>query len=730
MAAQTGTQFDTAIGYRHQLELGSVDNIGEAIHTTDPTAQYVISPTYQNLRVRKYRIGAVDLPGKSSIMVDFNLNSADDTLTPALNSKFTWKINKKNSESVGDNSQISLQLSNKKIEGSTIKTTGILVDGLHLSFTDPYAVSYHIAAGFDSSAGLDKIVVRSDSGQSIKSVQFDKLKIEARTGAKIITVDSNGLSGDNYTDVGIFTGVSKEIKLGSSDDPAHIALKIKDNRLSSAIPFAASSVALPTHNSLDPNTLDEYQEGSFTPSVYFGTLPVPGASVLTNNTPTITEQTGIFVKIGKVVTFTIKFRIKDWTVTTTTGRMSGNPIFTDDYAINTTPINVGELSSVTNEWVNQQHAIGAESYQLKIRNIMDQWPDFSVSEKLHFDVSINPYIDPITRTGYGIRPFPMAYSWNGTASPSTSAWETLNPTSIYAKFSTYDNLITMPELTLHGNRQFSSGKTSSLESNVSIYDFLNYVHPDDPNLNNIEVIINGSYITNHMSAQVAHPIGVTTTTTIPPTTTTTTVGPTTTTTTDPLATTTTTTAGPTTTSTTAAPTTTTTTIPSGFGSEMTLNSDSPNDPSSSDWIDKTDPVGLGDFWQLGGNYETYTIIAAPHGSGFITNVQHVTRQYGYGGNIGIGSNDFGISNAGSRIFQLTFKYRSNDTVSVLKLRNETTPVVLTTVSSNPTVAQEITITINGNNTLFNGVGFAMAGKTGTGPTIWFEIDQVSCREIL
>lgn len=587
-ATTEANQFIDSTGFRHQLELGSVDELPEYLISADSTAQYVISPTYQNLRVRKYRTSSVDLPGQCAVITDFNLNSSDSDKSPALNSKFTWSTNKKNTEAQGDNSTLRMSMSNSVIEGcvnANIKSTGILVDGLHLRFDTPSSISYMVALGFDLNILPGSIVIRSDSGQSITAAVFDKIAVVAKDGAQRVSLASNGLTGDTDSDVGIYASdISHEVKIGASS--ANVALKVKGNRLSSAIPFAQSTGVLPAFNSSDINTLDEYQEGTFVPQIYYGTLPTPGISLLTNNTPTISEQNGIFVKIGKFISFTIKFRVTNWTIAN--GIPAIPPYFTDPYAENLTPVDVGNISD-DSSWSGMQHALGNESFQLTIRNIMDQWPDMAASDKMHFTVSVCP---SNLSTGYLFRSFPMDYQWtNSGTQSSTSPWEPIDPNSLYAKFSTYEYGTTKPQLALYGRRlHHTSGRTSWLESKLSAYDLLNYAHPSGTGGNQIDIMIQGTYMTDHKTAQGVYPIGVTTTTTTAapttttttgPTTTTTTgpittttTGPTTTTTTDPLATTTTTTVASTTTTTTGPTTTTTTGTGPNYGHEMVWNADS------------------------------------------------------------------------------------------------------------------------------------------------------------
>lgn len=561
-AAIEANQFIDSTGYRHQLELGSIDDIREYLNSASSDANYVISPTYQNLRVRKYRLDALELPGQSAILTDFNLHSSDSVTQPALNSKFTWSINKKQLSQQGFNSIVQLSLSNKNLESvtsnSNVALTGIGLDGLHMKITDYSSISHKIAIGFDLTSWNDTLIFRSDPSNSITDVLFDKLAVTAQNETLGVTFTELGLSAKTASDLGLYASdASKEVLIGSS--PSNYAISVKSNRLNSAIPFPISAGTVPTKNSSDSNTLDEYQEVLFTPTVYFGTLPTTAAG-LTNVNPTISSQSGIMTKIGNVVTFMIKFQISNWTVTTTTGRVAP-PYYSNPYA--GLSVNVGDIADTA--WSSMQHEIGSEVNQLIVRGIPDHWPNASISEKMKFGVAFTTPSSTMT-TGYLLRPFAMSYSWNGGS--SSIDWQPMDPASVYAKFSYYNGpSYSLPQLTLHGNRQnISGGMTCALESNLSIYDLLNYVHPTNSDGNVIEITITGSYITSHQTTQDVHPMGVTTTTT--------TAAPTTTTTTDPFATTTTTTSAPTTTTTTAVPTTTTTTIPSEFGEELVSNADS------------------------------------------------------------------------------------------------------------------------------------------------------------
>jgi hypothetical protein len=377
---------------------------------------------------------------------------------------------------------------------------------------------------------------------------------------------------------------------------------------------------------------------------------------------------------------------------------------------------LGILSNVNDEWTGMQHALGNESYQLSIRNlgIFDHWPMASISENMKFDVSISPAVS----TGYTLRPFSMMYSWmeGGSQVDSTYAWLPIAPESYYAKFKTYEDGITKPELALYGRRQsLSSMLTSPMESKLSIYDFLNNPHPAEAQGNTIEVTVNGTYVTDHQTANDVHPIGVTTTTT--------TAGPTTTTTS-------TTSTPTTTTSTTGAPTTTTSTTTGTptYGPELLINSDSPNDPSSTDWVDDSSPYGLGDYWQANSSlYQDYSIFDGTF-YGFHNYAQKVIRQAGRTGAISIGSNVISLP-ATTYDYELKLKYRSSHQVIVNKhtVSSSEYETVGTIPANTSGIASTATIKFNGNNTPFLYLSFYMDTDLNSGPTVWMEIDQITLR---
>lgn len=155
-----------------------------------------------------------------------------------------------------------------------------------------------------------------------------------------------------------------------------------------------------------------------------------------------------------------------------------------------------------------------------------------------------------------------------------------------------------------------------------------------------------------------------------------------------------------------------------------------------DWIDKISPTGLGDDWRSTstiGQFPVYSIYE-PAVAGFRSRVQKVTRQARKIGDIAIISNDFGIVEAKNN-YQVEFRYRSNASLFLYRLNgtilvNPDGGFTPAEYSASPTTVVAVVTTIIGNSIPFNGIVFYMNTDRSSGPTIWFEIDRVSCREII
>ena len=551
-APTEASQYSGNIGYRHQLELGSVDELTEGLHgTAGASSTYVVSPTYQNLRIRKYRIADTggSFGGNSVILTDFNLHAEDGVTTPALTSKMRWRVNKKTSATNSTGSVITLTLNAGIAEASSsnsIRNSLITeVDGLHLvsSESGNGVGPFRLAIGFDSANitnATKKAIISSDSTGKVESITFAKLPITVTNASANITVATTGITSNSVTTIsststpgagddgitisstgggiGLYSGTSgRSIKIGGTK--ASPAITILNTRLASAIPFATSTGTAPTYSSTDANTLDEYQEGTFIPTVSYlfngaplNLLPA-GTGILSADEPTISGKYGIYTKIGKLIQFTIKFSIENWYISATSALVAQAPLNAFTAYDNIDKLNVGNIAKTATDFY---HYYGQEQYQIAISGIPNHWPDLNGTGQsgygtadMHFNVSLNPRT--LTNTDSCIRTFPMDYSYGAGSTASTHPFEAIDPASIYAQFNKQGSGAgATPELRLYGNRKsyfdltsnpFAGllGNVSGIRSNVSIYDFLTIKNPiADGNI--IDVVISGSYLTGHTTA--------------------------------------------------------------------------------------------------------------------------------------------------------------------------------------------------------------------------------------
>ena len=560
-AAVTADQFAGESGHRHQIELGSVDDLDEYL-LSSARSPYTISPTWQNLRIRKYRTQNTTLVGGALIHSDFLLSSADTIESPTLNSRFTWSINKKTAAAAEDASsrQISLGLSNSAIElGADLgnQMTGIDVDGLHIisahsgSATAP---DYKLAIGIDptnNGSTIKNAIIKSDPAATVDTVLYDNLRIQIGGGSTTLTASTSGLtsnsqitisstgsgpngnitikspgaSGTSGGNINILApNTAKEIILGGSTSAS--AIRIKGARLSSAIPFGVSTTRVPAHFSNDTNTLDEYQEGLFTPypgCQYDLNLPVAAEGVLdaTFGVPEFDDTMGKYTKIGNMVTFSLRFSISQWQALVPGS--SGFSAYPYPTALenNLLPLDYGNIS--TSGTAPSRPIIGKEPWQIRIE-IPDYWPDQDMgadSIKLNVALSTDLAGTPPLRTN----PFTYSYGGSGTAGSGTSSaayvqpWLALDPSSIHGRFGILNVAgDALPTIDLFGYRRYwnadilagdtvpaldtvvaapRDGQTTSILSRVSIYDFLTPY----PASRKVYVTVSGSYLTEHRSTE-------------------------------------------------------------------------------------------------------------------------------------------------------------------------------------------------------------------------------------
>jgi hypothetical protein len=144
--ANEAKQFDTNPsnkGYRYQLELGSVDTLTTSYSNGVTGPAYVISPSFENLRIRKYRLAYVNVnlgnessPGKYYLKAEYDLSSdgiqgVPESFSPRRNSEQCWKINK-SLDLETTTRTIEMKLTNSVLLEELESASGIQVDGLFL----------------------------------------------------------------------------------------------------------------------------------------------------------------------------------------------------------------------------------------------------------------------------------------------------------------------------------------------------------------------------------------------------------------------------------------------------------------------------------------------------------------------------------------------------------------------------------------------------------------------
>ena len=319
-ATQAKEFASTSKGYRHQLELGSVDALPTA-YSGISGVTYVISPSFENLKVKKYRVGSysgsADYPGTYYLRAEYDLSSAGGTtaesFSPRRNSEQIWKINK--IASTHDSGQtFELKLTNSNLLAVNESSSGVSVDGLLLKrgALDGGGGSGYIGFGFDpsdatkakidASSGITKfsldgisLELKNGSGLSTLSVSSGGVltittngTIDAITGNKTETISGNKTETISGTKTVVLNGVSVtlakssttlvetvatgynytintvngNIQLTSTDSGKFIALndaiKVSGDRLVHGIPFPTTQVP-----EADVNTLDDYEEGTW-----------------------------------------------------------------------------------------------------------------------------------------------------------------------------------------------------------------------------------------------------------------------------------------------------------------------------------------------------------------------------------------------------------------------------------------------------------------------------------
>lgn len=284
--ATPAKQFDTnplSRGYRYQLELGSIDTLETSYTDGVVGPKYVISPSFENLRVRKYRLeynnqpGTEANPGTYFLRAEYDMSSdgitnAPESFSPRRNSEHVWKINKADNTSPDKTRTIEMKLTNSVILDDTETVSGILVDGIFLKLSatfDGLSVPRFFGMGFlPTSPNVFEMQISPGMVFS-----FNREVRVGNTRIKTNGIDYVGASATTWA----ITSVDGDVLISTQNPSATISLNqavvVKEDRLAQGLPFPVNKVP-----STDANTLDDYEEGTWTPILYGGALGETGGT--------------------------------------------------------------------------------------------------------------------------------------------------------------------------------------------------------------------------------------------------------------------------------------------------------------------------------------------------------------------------------------------------------------------------------------------------------------------
>jgi len=293
-------EFATTLkGYRHQLELGSVDAIPSAYDGTS-SYNYLISPSFENLRIKRYRLSGdpawnPDNPGQYYLRAEYNLSSNGydatnpDDFSPRRNSEHIWLINKGEADP-DDARTFEMRFTNRNITQFSDATLGSDIDGLlfkrNVAINDLNTSMFGI--GYKANGNN---IIGVEASSDIDTFDFHNVSINISDAITWIEMYLDG-SSDLVIE---HTDNTKQIRLND-------AIKVKGDRLNAGLPFASTSFA-----SSDVNTLDHYAEGVLgSDSTHTGRLQmeVNGSYLVDANTFSgfITYSRYHYTRIGRAVT--------------------------------------------------------------------------------------------------------------------------------------------------------------------------------------------------------------------------------------------------------------------------------------------------------------------------------------------------------------------------------------------------------------------------------------------
>lgn len=399
-------------GWRHQLEIGSVDDVSVTVN--NDTQQYVLTPTEQNLKIRKYRVSSGLVEGGLYNRAEFDLSGITAS-SNSLNGEILLSVNKK---TPAVNQIIQMGLSTSPVLSDRLASANLLTDGIVLS----KAGTHHMALGFDNST-TSQINLKSSS--NLTAVKINHATLNLANGNLAISVDDP----------------AKEVSLGT-------AVKVKNDRLSQGLPFPAAAVL-----SSDPNTLDDYEEGTWTPVMETVNTMVYGADNNGGNNYQTANGIGRYVKIGKAVFITFQIDVRfvlDSGVTFPTYGVLGQ-----------TALDLGFTTAAVYEY-------GNEAYGMRLSGM----PNISTDTAVIFDIELRA----ITATNTTLRSVPLYSNFNDGQIMNEFNLEPIVPGSVFGRYYCQGSTNATPRIELLGHRYVSTNpqtdRVSTIVSRVQPHDFL------------------------------------------------------------------------------------------------------------------------------------------------------------------------------------------------------------------------------------------------------------------
>jgi hypothetical protein len=390
--------------YRHQLELGSVDDLN--ITVGGASQQFVLTPSEQNLKLRKYRVSST-LIGGSYNRAELDLSGLNSSAN-SLNGEIVLAVNKK---VLTRTDLFEMGLTTGPILGFRVPSFPLNVDGLFL--TRDGSGTSHIAFGFDTNTPS---IARLSTTPDLINFDIKDSRFSFAGGNLTISqTDPNTTSG-----------------FGT-------AVVVRNNRLAQGLAFPATAVL-----SSDPNTLDDYEEGTWTPVMETVNTMVFGSDNNGGNNYQTTNAAGRYVKIGRFVfiTFQIDVRfILDTGVAVTQGALD----------LGFTSVNVATY--------------GSETYGMRLSGL----PNIATETAVIFDIEMKA----IGETNPTLRSETLNAQVDQGQTMTTVDIEPIVPGSVFGRYYCQGIQNPTPRIELLGNRYIlNSSRVSPITSRVQPHDFL------------------------------------------------------------------------------------------------------------------------------------------------------------------------------------------------------------------------------------------------------------------